>query len=206
MLHDKGGENEEEAYFHLHTSITFLQYRRACMNNRRRAKSTHPPELPDMELDPEDDDKDHGRKGHHSPEECLAGRGFRAAGEEDEDEEEGEEEEEERHEAEALFHSHDHPFEPPPLTFDMVQGMTRARRLRIWRAVLPRPHNCRNTCKSCCSLFNEHWRLSSIQHLPPSSESLPGRTCRDLDVLDKIPERRLYVAGVSPYFHPVPLP
>ena len=149
-----------------------------------RAKSTHPPELPDMEQDPEGDDKDHGRKGRHGPEECQ----------------------QERHEAEAVFHSHDHPFEPPPLTSDMVHGMTRARRLRIWRAVPPRPHKCRNTCKSCCSLFNEHWRVSSMQHLPPSSESLPGRTYRDLDVLDKLPDGRLYLAGVSPYFHPAPLP
>ena len=93
VLHGKGGENEEEEYLNLHTSRTFLQYRRACMNDKMRAKSTHPLELPDMEQDPGDDGKDHGRQRHHAPEECLAGGGLEAAGEEDEDEEEEEEEE-----------------------------------------------------------------------------------------------------------------
>ena len=152
------------------------------MRDRRGAKSAPRPKLQRM-LEDEDD----GQQGCDKPEECLAGGGFRVAGEEEEEEEE----DNERHQAEALFHSHDHPFEPPPFTVDMVQGMTRARRLRIWRAVPPLPHNCAGTCTSCCSLENLAWKEKNMQHELPERLPRQARACKSLEVLPTILEKTL---------------
>ena len=172
-------EEEVEEQFDLHTSRTFVEFRVRPRSSCTRSKSA-PARLTSLEPLAAD----------------LAAES--EAG--DQEEEEDQEEVGQCQIVQYPDHSHDSPYEPPPFSFDLVRGMTRARRLRVWRAVPTRPHACGNRCSTCCSLDNTARRLASMQHEP--AERLPGRsrTSKTLEVPHKIPERILYLAGVGPEF------
>ena len=184
------GENEEEEEFKLITFNTTLEFRRVRSNSKRRCNSApaklleHEHVLTQEEIGPEE-----------KPPETLTKQGLKVErGEEDQRvvprELDGEEE---GHIVHILNHPSDDAFEPQPFTFEMVAGMTAARRLRIWQTVPDRPHACGNTCTACCSLFNAAWRLATMHPFPVGRQPGHPSAGKDLEVPDDLPEHSIYI-------------